>query len=80
MEKVLIQSNSEKRNFFDRLIFNINKNHLKNYAKLQKLLSERLALLKEKNYDTDWLSIVEKNIANLSVRLLIDRITFIDQS
>ena len=78
MEKVLIQSNSEKRNFFDRLIFNINKSHLKNYAKLQKLLSERLALLKEKNYDTDWLIIVEKNIASLSVRLLIDRITFIN--
>ena len=35
MEKVLIQSNSEKRNFFDRLIFNINKSHLKNYAKLK---------------------------------------------
>jgi DNA replication and repair protein RecF len=79
MEKVLIQSNSEKRNFFDRLIFNINNSHLKNYAKLQKLLSERLALLKEQNYDTDWISIVEKNIANLSVRLLIDRMTFIDQ-
>ncbi len=79
MEKVIIQSNSEKRNFFDRLIFNINKSHLKNYAKLKKLLSERLALLKENNYDTDWLSIIEKNIANLSVRLLIDRITFIDQ-
>ncbi len=79
LEKVIIQSNSEKRNFFDRLIFNINKNHLKNYAKLQKLLSERLALLKEKNYDKDWLGIIEKNIAKLSVKLLIDRITFIDQ-
>jgi DNA replication and repair protein RecF len=79
MEKVIIQSNSEKRNFFDRLIFNINKSHLKNYAKLQKLLSERLALLKEKNYDADWLSILEKNIANHSVKLLVDRITFIDQ-
>ena len=79
MEKVIIQSNSEKRNFFDRLIFNINKSHLKNYTKLQKLLSERLAILKEKNYDTDWLGIIEKNIANLSVRLLIDRITFFDK-
>ena len=64
MEKVIIQSNSEKK-FFDRLIFNINKSHLKNYAKLQKLLSE-IALLKEKNYDTDWLIVVEKNITNLS--------------
>ena len=49
MEKVLLQSNSEKRNFFDRLIFNVDKSHLKNYSKLQNLLSERLALLKKWN-------------------------------
>ena len=79
MEKVMLQSNSEKRNFFDRLIFNINKNHLKHYTKLQKLLSERLALLKNKKYDSNWLSIIEKNIANLSVQLLINRKSFIDQ-
>ena len=79
MEKVMLQSNSEKRNFFDRLIFNINKNHLRDYTKLQKLLSERLALLKNKKYDSNWLSIIEKNIANLSVQLLINRKSFIDQ-
>ena len=79
MEKVMIQSNSEKRNFFDRLIFNINKNHLKNYSKLQKLLSERLSLLKSKNFDKDWINIIEKNIANLSIQLLIERVGFINQ-
>ena len=60
MEKVIIQSNSEKRNFFDRLIFNINKNHLKNYTKLQKLLSERLALLKKKITTLRLVSILRK--------------------
>ena len=79
MEKVMLQSNSEKRNFFDRLIFNINKNHLKNYAKLQRLFGERLALLRTERYDRDWLSIVEKNIANHSIHLLIDRQNFIEQ-
>ena len=79
MEKVMLQSNSEKRNFFDRLIFNINKNHLKNYAKLQKMLSERLTLLMTKGHDEEWLSIIEKNIAQLSVQLLIDRINFIEK-
>ena len=79
MEKVMIQSNSEKRNFFDRLIFNINKNHLKNYTKLQKLQSERLAILRTKSYDLDWLSIIEGNIAKLSIQLLIERESFIDQ-
>ena len=37
----------------DEYLIDINKRHLKNYSKLQKLLSERLALLKEKNYDSD---------------------------
>ncbi len=79
MEKVMLQSNSEKRNFFDRLIFNVNKDHLKNYTKLQNLLSERLALLKRRNYDNNWLSIVENNIASLSVKLLCSRVNFISQ-
>ena len=78
MEKVILQSNSEKRNFFDRLIFNINKNHLKNYSKLQKLLSERLALLKTKYYDKDWLNIIETNIAELSKEILDSRNVFIN--
>ena len=46
---------------------------------MQKLLSERLVLLKNKKYDSNWLSIIEKNIANLSVQLLINRKSFIDQ-
>ena len=79
MEKVMLQSNSEKRNFFDRLIFNLNQNHIKNYSKLQNLLSERLALLKRRKYDDSWLSIVEENIACLSVKLLSDRTNFILQ-
>ena len=48
MEKVLIQSNSEKRNFFDRLIFNINKSHLKNYAKLQKITKREISFIERK--------------------------------
>tara|TARA_Y100000992_G_scaffold116338_2_gene76199 strand:- start:331 stop:1446 length:1116 start_codon:yes stop_codon:yes gene_type:complete len=79
MEKIMLQSNSEKRNFFDRLIFNINKDHLKNYSKLQKLLSERLAILKTLSYDTEWLNIVERKISNLSIQLLIDRESFVNQ-
>ena len=77
MEKIMLQTNSEKRNFFDRLIFNINKKHLRNYTKLQKLLSERLHLLKNRNYDEDWLGIIEKKISNLSGQILIDRNNFI---
>ena len=77
MEKVMLQSNSEKRNFFDRLIFNINRTHLKNYSSLQKLFYERLALLKKTKTDYDWLRILEDKIAHLSANLLDNRNIFI---
>ena len=79
MEKIMLQSNSEKRNFFDRLIFNVDKNHLKNHTKLQKLLSERLALLKNYSYDKEWLSILENTIAELSIKIMTNRKNFLFQ-
>ncbi len=77
MEKIMLQSNSEKRNFFDRLIFNINKKHIKNHTKLQKLLSERLLVIKKHTFDNDWLSIIENSIAELSYEIMIAREKFI---
>ena len=79
MEKIMLQSNSEKRNFFDRLIFNIDKNHLKDISKLQKLFSERLALLRTNCYDEDWMGILENNIAEISSKILIKREKFINE-
>ena len=79
MEKVLLQSNTEKRNFFDRLIFNINKDHLKNHSKLQKLLKERLFLLRSNKYDENWLNIIEDKIVNLSLIIFNDRKIFFSQ-
>ena len=58
MEKVIIQSNSEKRNFFDRLIFNINKSHLKNS---HKLLTLQIRFLQCSDLDPTELS--PKNLA-----------------
>ena len=73
MEKVMLQSYSEKRNFFDRLIFNINKNHLKNFRILNKLLKERIYLLEQNNFDENWIVIIEKKIAITSYLVLSER-------
>ncbi len=79
MEKVMIQSNSEKRNFFDRLIFNLDKNHLKNYSKLQKLLNERLILLSQKDFNKNWIDIIENNIVLISEKIITNRLNFINE-
>jgi DNA replication and repair protein RecF len=73
MEKVMLQNYTEKRNFFDRLIFNINKKHLKNCRNLTKLLKERISLLQQDDYDENWLSILEEKIATYSFEVLSER-------
>lgn len=73
MEKVMLQNYSEKRNFFDRLIFNINKNHLKNIRNLNKFLKERIHLLEQGDYDDNWISIIEKKIVTTSYLVLSER-------
>ena len=76
MEKIMLQSNSEKRSFFDRLNFNVNNNHLKNLSKLQRLLKERLSLLKKINYESEWMHILEHKIAEISFVIINDRMNF----
>jgi len=73
MEKIMLQSNTEKRNFFDRLIFNIEKKHIKNLRQLDKLFKERITLIQNHTNNEEWISIVEEKIANLSFELLETR-------
>ena len=73
MEKVMLQSHSEKRKFFDRIIFNINKDHLKNCRKLEKLLKERINLLDQYNSDGEWITIIEDKISDVSFDILEER-------
>jgi len=73
MEKIMLQSNTEKRNFFDRLIFNIEKGHLRNLRQLDKLFRERINLIQNHPSNEEWISIVEEKIADLSFKLLVTR-------
>lgn len=73
MEKIMLQSNTEKRKFFDRLIFNIKKKHLRSLRQLDKLFKERIALIQNHSSSEEWISIVEDKIANLSFELLETR-------
>ena len=73
MEKIMLQSNSERRNFFDRLIFNIEKNHLKSYAGFNKFTKERLYILKSNEIDSNWLAQIELKIAKYAYEIVTIR-------
>ncbi len=73
MEKIMLQNNTEKRNFFDRLIFNIEKNHSKNISQLNKFFKERIILIQNHPNNEQWISILEEKISHLSFELLKTR-------
>ena len=69
----MLQSNSERRNFFDRLIFNIEKNHLKSFAGFNKFTKERLYILKSNEIDSNWLEQIELKIAKYAFEIITIR-------
>ena len=79
MEKIMLQSNSERRNFFDRLIFNIEKKHLRSFTAYNKFTKERLHILKSNIADEGWLGQIEKNIAQYASDIIEYRQIAIDQ-
>ena len=63
MERLFVSSPSFRRNFLDRLIFNFNKDYNKVVNKYKKAIIERQLLLKDSQYDENWIQNIESNIA-----------------
>ncbi|MDH5796736.1 MAG: AAA family ATPase, partial [Anaplasmataceae bacterium] len=66
-----VMSSTNKRDFFDRITYNYLPNHAEILINYNKLISQRLGLLKNINYDKEWLSIIEKDIVKYG--LLIEK-------
>lgn len=61
---IVMQGQSIRRKFFDRICFNFSPEHLDNILTYEKLMRERLKLLTEYRHDDIWLTKIESNIAN----------------
>jgi len=81
LEQLFILGKSERRNYLDKIVCDLNlehNNHVNNY---QKALRERLLILQKysgRNGGEKWLDIVEKNIVELGVAIAFARIEAID--
>ena len=63
MERLFVSSPSFRRNFLDRLIFNFNKEYNVTVNQYKKAITERQLLLKNLQYDENWIQNIENNIA-----------------
>ncbi len=79
MSNIFISGSSSRRKFFDRLIFNLDENHLKRLSRYEKLLKERNNLLKKGVKDNVWYKAIEAQLASIVVSLVASRIEYIEK-
>lgn len=78
MDRIFASSNSEKRKFFDRLVYATNNSHAQTLTRYEALLKERLAVLHH-SHDTALLEILEKQITSLGKIICQNRLLLIEQ-
>lgn len=74
-DRLFVESSSDRRAFFDRLVSSFDSVHSGRVAKLSKLLSERGFALKSRA-DANWLNALELQIASTAVAIAAARIRY----
>jgi len=74
MNQLFNAPSSTRRKFLDRIVYLIDSSHCSRVAKYEKLLRERIKILSsEFNYDKNWVTAVERKIAELGVAIAASR-------
>ncbi len=81
LELLLISSKSERRDYLDKIVFDIDYKHVERINLYQKTLKERLLILqkyKNQSQGNQWLEIVENKIVELGVAIAFARLDAVD--
>jgi DNA replication and repair protein RecF len=78
MDQLFISGVSARRNFLDRIVQNFEPSHTKHLMAYEHSMKERARLLKEKNYDINWLSALENNMAELAIPIAASRVQTVE--
>ena len=79
MQNIIIGEENLRRKFFDRMICSIDPLHTLRINKLEKLGKERFRLIEQQIRDETWFSVLEKEIAELSIAIIVARQSFSTQ-
>ncbi|QUD86298.1 DNA replication/repair protein RecF [Phenylobacterium montanum] len=73
-DRLFLEGASERRRFFDRLVFAAEPGHAAQAASYEKALRERARLLAEEGPDPDWLTALEARLAEAGARMAEARV------
>ncbi len=78
MDRLFIDGSSERRNFIDRLVFNMDPSHSTRLNRYEHAVRERMRLLKEGCTHSSWLEGLEEQIATEGVAIETSRLRLIE--
>lgn len=74
MDGIFVSSATERRKFFDRIVYNFIPTHAYAVSKYEYYMDMRSKSLSQEPIDENWLSIVEGKMSELSVEITLNRI------
>jgi DNA replication and repair protein RecF len=78
MEGLFLGNPGDRRRFLDRMVYGIHRDHASKVSKYEKLQRERIKILETNENDDSWLSIIEKELAELGLEIIQNRLNTID--
>ncbi len=78
MDQLFIGGTSIRRQYMDRIVQNFELNHAKHLIKYGRYMQERAKLLKGRDYDVDWIRVLENNMAQIAVLIATSRVQVIE--
>ncbi|TAH35329.1 MAG: DNA replication/repair protein RecF [Alphaproteobacteria bacterium] len=79
MDRLFVESRSERRRFLDRLVYAFYPVHLQHIQALEKAQRERLRLLSFGRIDQEWIGTLERQIAENSISISRARAEYIER-
>ena len=77
MDRMFLEGASERRRFVDRLVYSLDPSHSKRVQAYDHAMRERSRLLRDGNFDPEWLSILELRMAQEGVAVAVARRDFL---
>jgi DNA replication and repair protein RecF len=78
MDQIFISSASTRRKFLDRLVYSFDGEHAKRVANYEFFMRERIKLLKRDRLDLEWISVVERKMAEFAIAIAVARVQIIE--
>ncbi len=76
MDRLFLDDKSARRRFFDRLVFTFDPGHMGRLTRYENAMRQRLKLLKEGQFDPNWLQALESQMAETALSICAARRDF----